>query len=69
MVVRIVTYGARDLETAREWAKERAAEVRAVEGVEDVTFIQQENPDRVGGDGHGDRSSGVCQSGDCRSGG
>lgn len=48
MIVRIVTYGARSLEAGRKWGERRGSELRAVDGVEKVDFIQQEDPDRIG---------------------
>lgn len=48
MIVRVVTYGAQSLEAGRAWAERRASDLRGVEGVRHVDFIQQEDPPRLG---------------------
>lgn len=48
MIVRIVSYAAESVEEARDWARERAPEIRDADGIEHAYFFSREDPAEAG---------------------
>ncbi|MFQ5690875.1 MAG: hypothetical protein ACE5HQ_11445 [Gemmatimonadota bacterium] len=48
MIVRVVTYPAEPLDTAKEWTREHGPEVRGAPGVREAYFISREQPAQIG---------------------